>query len=347
MRWHGAVDGFSREEAEAGLRWALSLLGADPVADPVRWDDEEPTSLDVDLAELATRDLSALLEVRSWAAATGETDARGGIEVGRFLLRSLHDPWIYYRATGACGTLDAWSAEHPTQASYAVVDSTFTESHRLVRLATEFEDWSGVAFSVAEGDGDLLDGSFAAAEHEVVHVLPSGQFAYAIYGGDGALRAAASAAPAGTPAKCAWCHEAAVQLGREQPETAPGSVNSATFFEVAGRAQDAIEARRAGHPGSVDWGAATDVHTWAEWLVEGFLYPSAARVAAEWGVDVTDVEALDLPRRDNEEWGWASRLSRADADAAAPWSVLAVQADPRELDATLFPIEHEPSRGCP
>ncbi len=336
--------------ARAGLDWALSQLGALPPADgsavaeattdvggTVRF------TLRTDRLGLTSAGRAVVDDAWAELAATPEAPA----DVGRFLMRTLHEPWRYYAATGACPTRAEWEAGRvAATVDYAVTTSLLTTEERLIRLPAAPLGLADLAHAAESGPGSLTDGSFLPVEAEVLDVMPNGQFRYAVYAADGALLPAATHSPAGTPGKCAWCHEDHFQLGTGANQGAEGYLDYDGWVVARDAAQALLEAQRAALDTSVDYAPST--HEAGERLVEAFLYPDAARVAAEWGVSEAAVRrTLGEPTRGQDEFGWTERYARDEVDAAAPIAVVPTRTDTRELEPEhLADLAAAPAPGC-
>ncbi len=323
LTWYRSEPQETWADAAAGLDWALSQLGALPPPDGALLVDEvaaDRVRFRLDLDALALPDPARnVLEIT--AAELEAHPGTGSDDLGRFLLRSLHEPWRYLAATGACATLADWRATRPVESVvYAVTTSLLTSGERRITLPDAAADWSTIAMFAEEGEGSLVTGDFAPVEAETVDVMPNGQFRYAVYGADGALLPAATASPAGTPGKCAWCHEATLEAGTSANASAPGYLDYAAWITRRDADQALIEDYRASLATSIAY-ATPVVHESGERLVEGFLLPDAARVAREWGMTEAEVVAvLGEGTESLDELGWTGRYRRADVDAAAPWS---------------------------
>ncbi|MES2637958.1 MAG: hypothetical protein V4850_00685 [Myxococcota bacterium] len=328
--WVAGGDDLTWDQARDAVWWALSNLGATPPED-------EGGIRDVDAAEDGVRftlDLSAagfpeaslpaveaaLVPVRD-AART-----EGAVDLGRFLLATLYDPGRYYAITGACPTFEAWrgARQVPEPGLYAVTVSLLVTDERLVALnpvlvsgASDDPTLDTLGWVASEGEGSLVDGTFTPREFETVDVMPNGQQRFAVYDGDGVLRAASATGPAGQPGKCMWCHELGVQEGTAENPSAEGYYTYDAFVAEVAAAEALLASARSNMPSAINWEYAT--HEWAEQLTMAFLEPSPARVAHEWGVPVESVTALGLPTHIVPEFpDWGPVYDRADVDAIAP-----------------------------
>ncbi len=345
LRWLGESDGLSDYQALSGFQWALSDLGAVPVDAAIRWDSEggrvevDPAGLGVEWYALET-----LAEATAELAASGEAEANGGVDLGRWLTRTLYDPLRYYTITGACRQFSSWTQRLAGAAAFGVTESLSFDSDRLITFLPDPVTADDVRYAIGEGQGSLAEGTFVAEDYETVDILPNGQMRYAIYDGAGALAPLAASIPAGQPGKCMWCHEAGLMHAPEQLGT---GVSWSLLEQTVRKGDDLIRAQRRSVGGPVDYENWVEVHEFAEALVEGFLHPAPARVAAEWGESEASVRALGLETHDVSEFGWTERYARADVDAVAPYSVVPVPADVRDAPPADDVVPERLGAGCP
>ena len=322
LTWYRSEEAESWELALAGLDWALSQAGATPPLDGSALEVREQRADRVafthhlDRLDLPGEAEALLAEV---GAELDAAEGSGNDDLGRFLLRSLHEPWRYYALTGACPTLEEWRAGRPPlPLEYAVTTSLLVPEERLIRLPAAQEGRDDVAFEAVEGAGSLLDGSFAPTSYETVDLMPNGQFRYAVYSLAGELLPTGESEETGMPGKCAWCHEASVHAGTANNASAPGYLTYTEWMQHREAAQAEVERLRASLDTTVPY-ATPAVHGDAERLVEGFLTPDTARVANEWESSEEAVLGVLGPGTvDVDEFGWTGRYTREEVDAAAP-----------------------------
>lgn len=289
--------GLGAAEATAGLAWALSHLGAAPPADAAEWlvpGAAHPT-LDLRAARLPEAAWPAAAAALAPLRDSDEVAARGGVDAGRLLAATLHEPWWYYALTGACETLEGWRGARMAEpvATYGVTASLLVDADRLVRFrAGPWAAATDIAFEVETGDG-VLTGEAAPLEVEVIDVLPSGQQRYALYDADGRLLPAADPAvvAAGQPGKCMWCHEGNLMSGSPENPTAPGHAPYEAWSAALAGMTEVLSDHRDGLPVAFDW-ADPHVHTAAELVVREFLLPTPDRAARDTGRTVAEIEAL-------------------------------------------------------
>lgn len=318
LAWYPADETETWDDVEVGLDWAWSQMGALP---PPGTANGTRTSVDgVVTFPVALDDLALPPSAREVVdTVVAELSPAGEpVDIGRFLMRSLHEPARYAAMTGACPTRGEWAAARQAADPllYAVTTSLLTSEDRRVALNAGPTVVGAIGYLAESGEGSLADGTFTPREAEVVDVMPNGQFRYAVYGEDGALLPAGEHAPTGTPGKCAWCHEDHIQAGSDANASAEGYIDHATWTSERVAAQAVLDSYRASLATSIDF--SPPVHEAAERLVEGFLFPDDRRVALEWGVSEAAVRILlGGGTADQEEFGWTGRHRRADVDAAA------------------------------
>lgn len=325
LLWIRGEDAETWDMARAGLWWSISLLGGAPAdeaaitvidadADRVRY------TLDLDAAGFSEDALGALDLAVAPLLRSDEREVFGGIDTGRLLMRTLYSPWRYYAITGACDTLPAWSAPRldGISARFAVTDSLLVPGDREIELRPDPARFDELAFQAAEGEGSLADGSFEAAEHEVLDLMANGQQRFALYGRDGALIPSSTASEAGQPGRCMWCHEDRIQIISAGNADLDGYLTLEQFEFQLSAAQALMDQVRTAAASPVPW-SEREVHAYGERLTEHFLSPSADRLSREWGVPEATVAALlaALPTHESEEYPELPPLyRRADVDAA-------------------------------
>lgn len=354
LRWIRSYDKETWDQAQTGLTWTLSFLGA-RLERPLR-DVVVPGGADSSLFELrlgaagfeprARRALAALL---ARMKGTGEYHDKGALDLGRFVALTLGDSWSYYAITGAPPTLDAFRAAHHLERAetFPVLNSDVARHSRVLRLALGPE-LAQLAFIAEE-----LSGSFGAAgvrtlSHEVIDLMPNGQLRVGIYDERGRLSEGTPAAlsTAGKPAKCLWCHEINLfSLFRETPDL-PGYMTAASFSATMARAREVVTRQRQRLRGGVDFRRTQD-HTQAELLYIAFMEPSSERLAREWGVAAAEVRRrlADRPTHVYAEFPFLGALyHRRFADAVAGYQSLPAPPSVRELAGDVAAASGAPLR---
>lgn len=344
LRWMPSSTADRWEEALAGLWWALSAVGAETEDEnglEVLSEGPEGVIFSLDLEEVGLPVPEAFVSALGPMRESAEYQRWGSVDAGRFLLRTIDEPWRYFSATQACPTVDRWRVRLLNDSrEFAVTNSLLTDTDRLLRYNWPVYRVEDLAWLAEEGSGSLENGSFKAEGFEVVDIMPNGRERFAAY--DGAGRIVLDPQPAGLPGRCQWCHENHVMGTVEQPDVGVG-VGFSTFAADVKAQQTLIDDYRATLPTVVDF-ETYDTHEWAERIVELFLQPTASRIAAEWGTSEEDVrlraKTAGFFWHENEEYPeFGEVLWREEVDA------LLLEQDPAADPLPTMPSARQPMPG--
>jgi hypothetical protein len=340
LRWIKGYDRESRTDVETGLLWSLSFLGATlPMTspDPLSWSGNVVT-LRLDLAGIDADALPHWERLLALLKASGEYQATGALDIGRFVALSLCSSNHYYALTGAEPRYErAYASRAFAPERVAVVESAVAPGNRLLEIG-EGPMLADIAFVGHEGTGSLLQDTFVADERELLDIMANGQLRFALYSADGTLEPAAdhTLTPAGKPSKCLWCHETHLLRPYKGRTSVPGYLPLGRFEQRIADRMEELRIARSKLVSRIDFRREQD-HTYAELLYIAFYEPSAERVAREWGLPVARVEeALSrLPTHAHDELDFLGQrlYRRSDIDALAPYGVLEPPTDPREPSA--------------
>jgi len=282
LRWIESHPDMGLDEALAGLYWALGSLGA---ALPTAETPVEVVGADVGEVWL-TLDITALglepeAEAALWDAvapvvASDEHEQLGAVDLGRFLMRTVYEPWHYYAITGACSDLAEWEAVRAPEDPliFELSESALTGEERTIRLPPAHVEVPGLRYQVGQDDH---------IAREVVGLMGNGRQRFAVYDEAGSLAPATPVEhPAGTPGRCMWCHEGRIMGTFSQDDTGEG-LSTEEFLATIAAHQETLDAWRGELDTHMDLAGEKEVHVWGELLVESFLHPTPARVALEWG----------------------------------------------------------------
>jgi len=339
LRWLKAYPDESRADVETGLLWGLSLAGAHLPrgARVIRWQDTRIT-LDLARARVMEGTQPAWREFVAALKASGEYQAQGAVDVGRFMAIMLGDPRRYYALTGAAPDYSrARDPYHFDAKAAAIVTSGVALGSRRIELSRA-RSARELAFVGFEGTGSFLDGSFAPRERELVDVMPNGQLRFALYDLDGRLKQGASPrlTRAGKPAKCMWCHESGLMIALAEYPQVPGYYGRGEFDAQIEQRRELLREFRRGVDTQIEYTHRQD-HTFAELLYLSFEEPSLERLAREWGVTPERAAELlrDKPTHAQEEQRQLGEAlyRREDVEGLAPYTALAAPRSIREPDA--------------
>ena len=361
LRWVRGYDDEDWARAQQGLWWSLAVLGAVPPqasrAIHVASESEDEVVFDLDLLQcgLPANALEAIRVSTEETIASDEKAIWGSVDLGRWIMRVIYEPWVYYAATGTCRSLDGWMAERldPTPLLYGVtVSNLVKDKHRLIELNAEPDSVERLAFKALEGSGSIEDGTFEPLEYEILDVLPNGLHHYAVYDLDGNLLPGGTPeiSPAGQPGRCMWCHEGQwLQRGSEENVSPEPYLSYDEFMVVAENVDSITYARRTQMNTILRFDG--DVHTWGEWLAEMFLHASPRRLAREWHTTPAEVERIlekldivTVPSGEYPDLGDVAERSALDANAQAILDDLAtIEGHPFEGKSLAYePIATQP-----
>jgi hypothetical protein len=332
LRWVRGYDEENWERAQQGLWWSLAELGAvPPLTSPaihVVSESEDEVIFDLDLLEcgLPSTALDAIRVATEDTLTSDERAIWGSIDLGRWIMRVVYEPWVYYGATGTCRNLDGWASERldPEPVTYGVtVSNLLKDKHRLIELNHLPGSIERLAFRATEGTGSIVDGTFEPLEYEILDVLPNGVHHYAVYDLDGNLLPGGTpeVSPAGQPGRCMWCHESQwTQRGSDENVSPAPYISYDEFLVEAEQVDLVADARRKQLNTILKFDG--DVHTWGEWLAEMFLHASPERLAREWHTTPAEVERilekleiLTVPSGEYPDLGDVAEREALDANA--------------------------------
>jgi hypothetical protein len=338
LRWVKAYPRESRSDVNTGLVWGLSLVGVNirGGAEVIRWRGDRIT-LDLGRAELVDGTRPAWRQLIAAIKASGEYQAHGALDVGRFIVLTLGNTKHYYALTGARRSYQEARGRYRFEdKAAALVISGVALGNRRVDVSRA-ERVDQIAFVAYEGKGAFADGTFVPHEMELVDVMPNGQLRFALYDLDGQLKPGATPelTVAGKPAKCMWCHEAHIKPSYTEFADVNGYLPRRQFDDMIYRRAAILQEYRDDLDTRVDFRDKRD-HTYPELLYLAFEEPSRERLAREWGVSVERAgEVLrGLPTHAHEEFKFLGDelYDRNAVDALAPYPVLAVPLSVREVE---------------
>lgn len=342
LRWCKAYPAETGQNIKKGLTWALSFLGAElpkgSLSSVVRPTDD-PTILEVHLGKAGFNATAqtALANILDSLKRTPEYERFCSVDMGRFVVLTVHSPFHYYQITGLPRTLASFRSLHqmdrsPTL-SFPVVRSSIAVGNRDVTFKTGASplNW---AFVAAEGYGRMEYGNFTPTEYEVFDIMPNGQLRFGIYDQNGNWEAGTPVqlGEAGKPGNCMWCHESSVQTLFSPTFDVPGKLTAQAFKDTVQILKKELLRFQRSRKSEVEFDSVF-AHTQHELLYITFMEPSAQRVANEWGITTGEVEYLlrHAPTHRNAEFPWMGRLyRRRDVDPLAPVRATPVPTHARE-----------------
>jgi hypothetical protein len=344
LRWIKSYPEQARSNAEAGLYWVLSYLGAKLPADAavLSWNGTLVT-LDLDAAGVSQATKQAWRKLLQVLESSDEYRVMGGIDVGRFVFLTLCSSYQYYALTGVSPSFAEFRARHtfaPRQV--AIVESAVAYGNRLIEVA-KGDDFNSIAFVAFEGTGSLPHHSFQKTDIETLDLMENGQLRFGLYDLEGHLKAAATPAltAAGKPSKCLFCHELNLQPPFRNVTEVEGYYGTKEFTAFVASAARIVASYRKTLKSKVDFTGLRD-HSQAETLYLSFAEPTASRLASEWNIPLDRVRQLLASRNlrthphteafDNEFLG-DELYNRNEVDSLAPYATIRGPSDMREASS--------------
>ncbi|MBY0425456.1 MAG: hypothetical protein K2Q22_07465, partial [Cytophagales bacterium] len=314
LRWVKAYESEDWPKVRIGLIWAFSYLGAEL---PKGSFDESVTqsesnglfTIDLEKLGFSEQSLKAFEPILDELKSSEEYKKTGGIDIGRFLMFTVHSSRHYYTITGASTSVSKFETKYSVKdpLRYVVVNSGVAKVKRLIQFNRP-NRWDEIAFmgSEAEPSGDDHGMGF-----ETIDVMKNGQLRFGIYGKGGILDDAANPllTSAGKPGKCQWCHEKHLQMIFYPTEDVPNSLTKDEFVRQIDSAQGKLNQYRNLLNSDITYQNPQD-HAFAELLYISFLEPSAYRISNEWGIAEPKVKELlrQFPTHPYEEYPFLGDL---------------------------------------
>ncbi len=333
LRWAPAYPGDSHTRVAQGVRWVLSLLGAQVPPESkgavVTWLSPQVFRLDLSAAGFPAHAMPPLRHVCDLLRASGEFSARGSVDVGRFVMLTLNTSAHYYAVTGMPATWQAFHALHgPLVHEAHVLKSLVAYGQRRLR-GVAAQSGADIAWVAEEGPGDLRAGTFAWHEREVIDVMANGQLRFGVYDVSGQLRPWADPqhSAAGKPTRCMFCHESGVEPMWLPGAAGGGGMSQAAFNKLQSDQRWLLSDLRATRPSLLRYDIA-DEHSQGELLYVAFAEPTAARLAAEWGLPLPDtllrLKGLETHHELVYHAWTAPSYDRRQVDLVSPYGVVRV-----------------------
>lgn len=341
LKWNKGYEQETPQQAEIGLIWGLSYLGAEwPLSSyhkAVQWQQGYVIQLNLEYAGFSEQALLAFRQIIHQLVSSEEYKKTGAIDLGRFIMLTLNSSNHYYKITGAVKRFSDYKVQYEYNAvKGAIIESAISTGHRELWLPAgdAVRKWSFVS---REGLGRIDSGTFLTKEFEMFDVMSNGQLRFNIFDAEGNQLTAAhkSYSDAGKPAKCLWCHEGVIQPAFDAKTSVPGFYSVDSFALFVKEKQKLLNEFRLGLYTKLDYTAKQE-HTLLELLYISFSEPSAERLSLEWGmpVEVVKQRLAGLATHQHAEFPFLGDLyNRHEVDQIAPYSSVRVPTSAREESA--------------
>lgn len=347
LRWISAYPNEKEEDVINGFAWGMSLLGAEmPVGCMKKAfisQGNKQYELDISALGFSAVAQKALLKLMNRLKKSPEYTQTGSLDIGRFLVLTLHSSWNYYAITNMPKTYTQFLNLYAFDKDkiFPVTNSSVAAGNRLIYFPLD-SNVNKMAFIAAEGKGKIANSSFKISEFEVFDVMKNGQLRFGIYNEAGSLTAASPIllGAAGKPSKCMWCHESRLQTLHDTTSDLLGAnyMSVAHFEAKIAQMQQNLAQFQDDLATDINWNN-YDEHTKEEWLYIGFMEPNLTRIAEEWHISEAETlkKIAHLPTHKHAEFAFfGDCYDRANIDSLAPYRTVRVPESVRE------PSNYEP-----
>ena len=289
--WNKGYEKQTSQDVMRGMIWTFSWLGAElpegSFANAVRTQDSLRYTVNFDSLGFTDEAQHELKVICDSIRRTEEYKARGGIDIGEFVMLTLGCSNHYYRIVGAPARLSDFRQHYKLDSTVHVFGLTTSGVARGERLVHFSRDTSLLhyGFMAMEGTGSLDSGTFVADHYECFDVMPNGQLRFMIYGSDGHLTSGTPKqyGEAGKPAKCLWCHETSIQPLFIDNRPVAGMMTNEEFITYRDSMQARLQRYRFSLKSDMNYENHQE-HTLAELLYITYMEPTAMHIAHEWNI---------------------------------------------------------------
>ncbi|MBK8846917.1 MAG: hypothetical protein IPO27_10375 [Bacteroidetes bacterium] len=287
IKWNKAYASETEEEVITGMLWSLSLLGAELPEGCIPQVFHKKGAYEFDLhlhkAGFNTQALQALQVICDTIQNSNTYQIEKAVDIGRFLLLTIHSAHHYYQITGAPATYEEFNRRHPTHTSkrFVILASGVSKRARIVNFNIDSNPLN-MAMAAWQLEDTFYNPGSKPVEYECVDIMSNSQLRFMTYDHDGDLQTASDSlyTNAGKPGKCMWCHESHFQhLFYPTPEVS-GFISTKQFQQYMDSANSHLHSYRDKLKTEIKFKNKQD-HTLHELLYISFMEPSLMRVSHE------------------------------------------------------------------
>jgi hypothetical protein len=297
--WNKGYEKQTSQDVMRGMIWTFSWLGSELpegcFAKGVQTTDSIRYTVNFDSLGFTDRAQSALQGICDSIRRTEEYKARGGIDIGQFVMLTLGSSYHYYEIVGAPRTLADFKQHYRLDSTvhvFGLTTSGIAKGHRLIHFSRD-TSLMHYGFMAMEGHGSLDSGTFVPTHYECFDVMPNGQLRFMIYDEDGWLTDGTPKefGEAGKPAKCLWCHETSIQPLFIDNKPVAGMLTNEGFIAYRDSMQARLQRYRFSLKSDMNYENHQE-HTLAELLYITYMEPTAMHLAHEWSISEDSVRRL-------------------------------------------------------
>lgn len=287
VKWNKAHPTESEEQVLTGMIWALSLLGAELPEGCAQQVFQKKGANEFDLhlhyAGFNQQALQALHVICDTIKNSKSYQVENSVDIGRFLLLTLHSAHHYYKITGAPASYEDFNKLHPTHTEnkFAVLTSGVSKRSRIINFNIQTNPLN-MAMAAWQMEDTFYNAGTKPIEYECIDVMPNSQLRFMTYDSDGELQTASDSVwtNAGKPGKCMWCHESHFQHLFYPTAEVSGFISTSQFQQYMDTANSNLYSYRDKLKTDIEFNNKQD-HALHELLYISFMEPSLLRVSGE------------------------------------------------------------------
>ncbi|MBW1295770.1 hypothetical protein [Aquimarina litoralis] len=334
LKWNKSYPEDTFTKNVIALKWCLSFLGSDLVADTstvgMSISNEPMITLNINQLKFNKNATKYLQKLNSKLKKTEEYKKNNAIDLGRYIALTIGSSYHYYKIVDIPDKLQEYYALYSFDTINGYIDdSSVSLIDRIISISKNNTE-KRQAYISTEVDSITKK----IYEYETLEIMNNGQLKFGIYDHNGNIKDVAdrSVTNAGKPAKCIWCHETGVQPLLSKQNDHKGYL---TYLALQDSLDDNNKLLRSYQDKHWKDKEITNkrLHTEMEISYISFMEPSAEHLSNEWGISIEEVKTKlkHLSTHKHHEFGFIGDLyHRKDVDVLAPWKSMEVPESIRE-----------------
>ena len=316
------------------LKWCLSFLGSDLVADTsiagISTNKEPIITVNIKQLKFNNNASKYLRKLHSQLKKTEEYKKNNAIDLGRYIALTIGSSYHYYKIVDIPNKLEKYHSMYTFDTIKGYIDdSSVSLVDRIISISKNNTE-NRQAYISAEVDSV----SKKIFEYETLEIMNNGQLKFGIYDHNGNIKDAAdrTVTNAGKPAKCIWCHETGIQPLFSEQNSYFGYLTYPELKDSLDRNNKLLRSYQDKHWQDKEI-RNKRLHTEMEISYISFMEPSAEHISNEWGISIEEVKTKlkHLKTHRHHEFGFIGDLyDRKDIDSLAPWKSLEIPESIRE-----------------
>ncbi|WP_299899460.1 hypothetical protein [uncultured Aquimarina sp.] len=337
LKWNKSYPEDTFTKNVIALKWCLSFLGSDLVADTetvgISTNKEPIITLNIQQLKFNKNASKHLKKLHSQLKKTEEYKKNNAIDLGRYIALTIGSSYHYYKIVDIPNKLQEYHTSYAFDTIKGYIDdSSVSLVDRIISISKNNTE-NRQAYISTEVDSVSKE----IFEYETLEIMNNGQLKFGIYDHNGNIKDVAdrTVTNAGKPAKCIWCHETGIQPLFSKQNNYPGYLTYPELKDSLDRNNKLLRSYQDKHWQDKEI-RNKRLHTEMEISYISFMEPSAEHISNEWGISIEEVKTKlkHLKTHRHHEFGFIGDLyHRKDIDALAPWKSLEIPESMREKSA--------------